>query len=376
LRQIVHEAETQRQHARYKLPLKVAFQGHLYKVADWSVGGIGIVGIDFDIGVGSVQTFRLIFPFDSFELLLAVEGEIRYIDHDKQRIGVRFVRLTPRQSNVMRYLVEAMLAGEVVDAGDIIEVTARRFDAVSRQVPQATPKTYLQRARRSVGKAAAYGLIILIGVGLFDFAISGAYERLFTVDARSAAVAGEVVVLASPVAGQLALTATSGSVARGAPVFQIADQSQSKIPVTSPCDCFILKVAANDGTYVRAGDTVVTLVPRSSRQYVSALVDPTMVMRLYPGASVRLQYVDGTVIDPARIVRMPPTLNSNGIATTDLVPVEIDPGRALTADAIGQPVAVRFNTFDQSWLGRWFVSSKDAVTKVVVPDKGQQLGRL
>ena len=76
MRQIVHEAETQRQHARYKLPLKVFFKGKLYKVADWSVGGIGIVGIDADseAEAGSVGTFRIIFPFDSFELLLAVDG--------------------------------------------------------------------------------------------------------------------------------------------------------------------------------------------------------------------------------------------------------------------------------------------------------------
>ena len=64
MRQIVHEAETQRQHARYKLPLKVFFKGKLYKVADWSVGGIGIVGIDADSDaeVGAVSTFRIIFP--------------------------------------------------------------------------------------------------------------------------------------------------------------------------------------------------------------------------------------------------------------------------------------------------------------------------
>ena len=117
MRQIVHEAETQRQHARYKLPLKVFFKGKLFKVADWSVGGIGIAGIDADTEaeVGSVSTFRIIFPFDSFELLLAVEGEIRYVDVATHRMGVRYVRLTPRQSNVMRYLVDALLSGEVVD---------------------------------------------------------------------------------------------------------------------------------------------------------------------------------------------------------------------------------------------------------------------
>ena len=70
-------------------------------------------------------------------------------------------------------------------------------------------------------------LILLAGVAVLDFALSGAYERLFTVDARSAAVAGDVVVLAAPVAGQLALKAKDGVVARGAPVFEVADQPNS-----------------------------------------------------------------------------------------------------------------------------------------------------
>jgi alginate biosynthesis protein Alg44 len=379
LRQIVHEAETQRQHARYKLPLKVFFGGKLYKVADWSVGGIGIVGIDDDseAAIGSVHTFRIIFPFDSFELLLAVEGEIRYVDAAKRRMGVRYVRLTPRQSNVMRYLVDALISGEVVETGDIINVTARKFDAVSRPMPQqAPPKSVLHRARRAVGRAAAYLVMFLAGVGILDFALSGAYERLFTVEARTAAVTGEVVVLAAPVGGQLTLKTKDGAVARGASVFEIADQPGSSVPVTSPCDCFVMKVAASDGTYVRPGDNVVTLVPRSSRQFVSALVDPAQVMRLYPGASVRLQFVDGTIVEPARITRMPPALSANGLATTDLVPVEIDPGRPLTADAIGQPVAVRFNTFDQSWIGHVIASGRQSLARLMSPGGGTELGRL
>src|SRR5437763_12987878 len=112
--------------------------------------------------------------------IIDAEGEIRYVDAANHRMGVRYVRLTPRQSNVMRYLVDALLSGEVVEAGDIINVTARKSEAVSRPVPQqALPKSIWQRARRSVGRAAAYAVVVLVGVGVLDFALSGAYERLF-----------------------------------------------------------------------------------------------------------------------------------------------------------------------------------------------------
>lgn len=352
---VVHEAEVQRQHARYKLPLKVAFLGKLYDVADWSIGGIGISGVDFALGVGSVHSFRIYFPFDSYELSINVQGEIRYIDGANHRAGVQFVDQDERQINIMRFMVDAMLSGEIVDAGDIIEIASRRMEAPSRSVPKKpAPVTPREKLRAAGGRVLAYGTVGLATVGIIAFVASSAYERLYTIDARSGVVAGDLVMIASPTQGQMALKTTGDTVKRGDPLFDIVERPDSTITVNSPCDCRIVKMAAVDGTYVRPGQNIATLVPTNSRQVVSALVDQQSLMRLYAGAGVHLQYVDGTAIEDSRIVRMPPAIDANGGASNELISVEIDPGRDLAPTAIGQPVAVRFDTFRTSWLGRLF----------------------
>lgn len=352
---VVHEAEVQRQHARYKLPLKVFFLGKLYKVADWSIGGIGISGIDIDIGVGTVHPFRIFFPFDSYELSLNVEGEIRYIDRANQRVGVMFVNQDERQVNIMRFMVDAMLSGEIVDAGDIIEISSRRMEAPSRALPKKPePVTPREKLRAFGGRAASYAVIALFSVAVITYVLSSAYEKLFVVDARSGVVAGDIVMIASPAQGQMTLMATGEEVKRGEPLFEVAERPDSTITVASPCDCRIVKMAAVDGTYVRPGQNIATLVPTTSKQVVSALVDQNSLMRLYAGAQVHLTYVDGTTIEESRIVRMPPAIGANGTASNELISIEIDPGRELPATAIGQPVAVRFDMFGTSWLGRLF----------------------
>src|SRR5215210_6143831 len=47
--QVVHEAEAQRQHARYRLPARVRVNGTTYTIHDWSVGGFSIADIDSDL---------------------------------------------------------------------------------------------------------------------------------------------------------------------------------------------------------------------------------------------------------------------------------------------------------------------------------------
>ena len=71
----------------------------------------------------------------------------------------------------MRYLVDALLAGEVVEAGDVINVTARKFEAVSRPVPQRPPPKSVFRCREAcVGQGGApMALILLVGVAVLDF---------------------------------------------------------------------------------------------------------------------------------------------------------------------------------------------------------------
>ncbi|NJN46778.1 MAG: PilZ domain-containing protein [Candidatus Competibacteraceae bacterium] len=157
----IHEAEVQRQHARHRLPIKVVLRDTVFSVTDWSLGGLSIdlSGIDWDLEfsdgpqVGELVPLQLLFEFVGFTFSLAVNGEIRNWQSETkrtvptapsvkssvpllpvrkaeqaeelQRLGVQFVNLTPQQSAFLRYLLDAYIAGELVEAADLLEVVAR-----------------------------------------------------------------------------------------------------------------------------------------------------------------------------------------------------------------------------------------------------------
>lgn len=352
MNQIADNADITRE-AAARAPVKMIFGGRMIPVADWSPAGIDVVGLAYDGEVGSRLSFRLAFPFDGYDFLLSVEGELR--GNERGRSQIAFVNVTPRQRDALAYIAGAFASGEIVSAGEVIAATGRRAEP-ARPAAAPTPK---RRWRRIAGYAA----VAIGGLAVLQFALAGAYQGLYVIDARSAVVSGDLVVLAAPVAGQLALLADGDRVARGDPLFEVAERPDAKTAVASPCDCRILRVTEADGTFVRPGQPVATLVQDSGRRYVAALVPPAAVMRLYPGARVKLEYLDGLVVETA-IARIPPTLSANGFATTELVPVEVEPGRSLPPEAIGQPVAVRFDTFGRSWIGRLIASGQTAVASL------------
>ncbi len=339
--QIVESADIPRE-GRARLPVRIIHAGKMLPVAAWTPGSIEVMGLAEP--PGSRLAFRLVFPFEGYDFLLNVEGEAKSVDAGRTRIG--FVNVTQQQRDVLAFLSGAEAAGELVEAGELIAVTGRRHEPARASAAASQPK----RSRR---RLAALAAIVILGLAVLQFAVSGAYRALYVIPARSAVVSGDLAVVAAPVAGQLTLLAEGETVARDQPLFEVAERPDAKTTINSPCDCRILRASAADGTYVRPGQPVATLVQDDGRRYVAALVPPASVMRLYPGASVSLEYVDGQVIDTT-IARIPPTLSANGFATTELVTVEIEPGRTLAADAIGQPVSVRFDTFGSSWLGRLF----------------------
>ena len=68
---------------------------------------------------------RLIFPFEEFELTMRREARMVYIDQGHGRFGCVFLGVSERHAEVLRYLVDAYLAGELVSAGDLLQARAR-----------------------------------------------------------------------------------------------------------------------------------------------------------------------------------------------------------------------------------------------------------
>jgi mannuronan synthase len=350
---IVHEAEVQRQHARYRIPLEVLYKGHNYRVADWSLGGFALLDAPIDSPKGTIEQFTLIFPFDTYQLSLTIEAEVKYNDRSRRRVGVKFLNLTSRQINVIRYVLDAFLSGEIVEAGDVLEVSARSMSTQSRAIPAApVPISFKEKVRLYAPRAAAWSFIGLLAIGVLTFLAASLYDRLFVVHASSAMVAGNSYVLSSPIDGLIDDVKAGASLKPGDKVYTVLSRPGESMGVSSVCTCTVREVYAANGTYVREGDKVVSVLEPNSKQYVEALVERAYLTRLYGDVRISVRLIDGTVLKNAKIRKFPALLGREG--SVELLSVEIDPGVNLPTSMIGRPAIVNFDDVRSSLLGRIF----------------------
>jgi alginate biosynthesis protein Alg44 len=350
---IVQEAEVQRQHTRYKLPLKVEFNGKIYDAADWSVGGVGIDRIDLDLGAGTIHPLRLSFPFLGFSLQVSVDGEIRYVDRIKRRVGFRFDAITPEQIVLLQFVIDSYLAGDIIDGDDVLGVARRDNTAPARpsSVAAIAPAHPLGRIAQVASRTASYTIILGILAGVAAFVGANVYDRLYIVRPAMATVSGDTMVLSPPVAGQIANAVNRREILAGEQAFTIIDASGQSVPVNSPCDCRVLGASVSNGAFVRAGQTVMTLVNTGSKPYIAAAVDYADLDRISGGAVARIQYLDGTETRVTNIRFQPAALGTGTSSPSERAIVELDPGRVLDPAIIGQPVNVWFDTSGTSFVG-------------------------
>lgn len=200
--QIVHETEVHRQHVRLKIPIQSEVDGVRYQVDDWSVGGFGVESVMTSRQPGERFPVRLIFPFEEFEMIMRFDARMVYVDQDHGRFGCAFVGTGKEQSEVFRYLVDAYLSGEVVSAGDILQVRARDNTAQSRIQATYDPYAEVPSWRTAVKRYGAYAGFGLAGLALLAVIGLGIKGRYYTSAPQSAVVEAPMVEIRAPIPGR------------------------------------------------------------------------------------------------------------------------------------------------------------------------------
>jgi len=348
---ITHEAEVQRQHPRYRLPMRCLHNGTPVSVIDLSVGGIGVRAGAFDAKPGHIVDLMLIFPFNGYELTLPVRAEARYVNQDHSRIGMRFVDVSARQHNLLRFILDAYLSGEVVEAGDVLDVVSRRNEGKTREVPQRPKPEGLVANAAYYGRSfAGYGLIAAATLLLVGFIGTGVFQRMYIIPAQSALITTDLVTVPAPANGQVTFVAAGSEVQAGEPLLTIqGPQGTSSIVIDSPCDCVVQARYSRASSFVREGAPILVLREKTSVPYISASIPQSEVLRFYRGARAVVEYADGMRVRDVQIEPMPAFSDEDAKAGRFLV--KLAPGRELDDTAIGQPVSVVFNTFSGSTIG-------------------------
>ncbi|MEM7021191.1 MAG: alginate biosynthesis protein Alg44 [Pseudomonadota bacterium] len=349
--QVVHEAEVHRQHVRLKIPIQVEIDGVRYQVDDWSMGGFGVESVMTSRQPGETFAARLFFPFEDFDMSMRFDARMVYADQEHGRFGCSFLGISQDQSALFRYLVDAYLSGEVVSAGDILQVRGRQNSASARQQPieQLFPKEETWPA--AVRRYSMYAGFALAGIALLVFVALGLQERYLTIQVDNAFVEAPVVQVRAPIPGRLISALQPGDpLVVGSLLGTIYGPDGVSVTLESPCDCEVLQQFGVTGRQYQSGDTLLSLIETDRPLMIRAQLPLDDVERVEVGGRVEIQFPGRSepVFGQIEAINLKPhltALDPNGATlpvSRRLAQVLIRPDEALGTRDFGSLVSVRF----------------------------------
>lgn len=348
--QIVHDSEIHRQHVRLKIPVQVELDGVRYQVDDWSLGGFGVESVMTARQPGEHFWARMIFPFEEFEMSMRLEARMVYADHEHGRFGCALAGFSKEQMAVFRYLVDAYLSGELVSAGDVLQVRAIGASAHRPPIPDDLDRQDRLPARFGEGslKRLALGLAGLALLALIAF---GVLERFRVATADGGFVDAAIRQVRAPANGPfLALVTRGESVLNGDLLGTVQLEQGVSRPVTSPCDCVVIDRLIGDGETVQTGDALFAMVRAGDAPVVRAQLPLDRVERLEIGDRVEFRMPGRPGVMSGEVERIDLRPRLEEIRRSDATfaiarhqaQVVVRPDRPLEPEDVGALVRLRF----------------------------------
>jgi mannuronan synthase len=289
--QIVHEAEVHRQHVRLKIPIQVEIDGVRYQVDDWSMGGFGVESVMTSRQPGEKFSARLFFPFEDFDMSMRFDARMVYSDQEHGRFGCTFLTISHDQSALFRYLIDAYLAGEVVSAGDILQVRGRENTALARYQPLDDLFPREESWSSAVKRYGVYTGFGVAGVALLAFVLFGIKERYFTIQVTNAYVDAPVVQVRAPIAGRLISALQPGEpLVVGSLLGTIYGADGASVSLESPCDCEVLQRVGVNGQQYQVGDPLASLIQTDQPLMIRVQLPLEDVERLQVGDRAEIHF--------------------------------------------------------------------------------------
>ena len=363
---VVHESETQRQHARVRIPAKLRYLGSNREALDVKVDDLSAGGLSFHakqpLSVGEVMRGRLQFTVDNLGLSMDVEFQVRSFNPASGRAGVQFQNLEQRDIATLRHLITSHLSGELISIGDVLSTLQRdNFTKARKQKDGGSGLSPLGRLR-----AVTFSLgVFVVGVAAFGFVAKSIYGLYFVSHAEAGVVSVPATQVTMPRDGTVQALVENGSeVVKGAPLASFStsmldllkghlDEQQlepAKVEelfgkqmsgtLTSPCDCTVARQLVDDGQYAAKGQAIFQLVPRTSNPTIDARFSYRQFDDVKPGTRVNFQIAGEDEQRTGRIVASS-NLNSDDLSSD--IRVQIKPDGPLPSQLVGLPASVNVN---------------------------------
>lgn len=144
--------EKKRHHTRLNLPAQVETNGQTFDIRDVSAGGLGVYNAKDYFTVGKTYDMSLHFPFEAFTLTLSIEAQVVHIDHDTQITGCRFVNLNENRVEILNYIINSFMAGDLIDAQSIMgKQGAQNFVHIEKVVNEKSDAGSVSKIKNIVG---------------------------------------------------------------------------------------------------------------------------------------------------------------------------------------------------------------------------------
>jgi hypothetical protein len=349
-----------RRHVRYPIPARCTFEGTWHPIGDISVSGFSVIDAESAPRIGTRVEAQILFPLKDYSIIMTVPVIVRHFDPANQRAGVEFAESDLSTESVIRHLIDAYVANEVVMVGDVMEVSKRFNDAKGRNAAQAKKdqrKKTLRERISDLGRYAKGAGFLLLGAALSFYVARNAYSNLFLKTAPSAFVDVENIAVGALGVGTVTGLSSARMFQKGETILSIKDKTGALLPVLSPCDCAVLSVATSENSLVREGDILLRLADKSAKPFIRAKLDSAVMMKLNPSTTVDIVFRDRGR-SAFTLAERPFANIETPQAMRDLTGLDIrlETGRAdLTITSVGETAKVVFDASPLPFLRRWLL---------------------
>jgi len=175
-------------HHRVTAPLFATVDGHTVRAADWSLGGLRLVGFPGDLpSVGDTVQLHISLPFQGFEVAFDTGGQVVRNDAGAAMFAIQFIGLGDRERELMSHFIEEIVRGSMVDVEDTIQRIDVPVTPVSTK-PDPNPIAEIPTRRIPVKTIVMSVFYLMLGFFVFGYLGVMVYANYFRMEVQTAVI--------------------------------------------------------------------------------------------------------------------------------------------------------------------------------------------
>ncbi len=339
------------EHPSINLPFSVVIDGRTYDGLSVSMAQAKVSGL---AAPGLTQATRLAmfrFDFGAFVFSLPIAVIVDMANSETGQLALTFSEPAGPHMPQLRYILNAWLAGDVVNLHDMLQAKSRLPKNAGGANAHTTSGRLLSKLLGITISAAAsvlfiFGASALVSNRVYQHNVEGPALAVWNGPVLRATTSGQLSFFASnPVSNQ--------------PLYTIESSSGASVTAVMPCDCTLRDQYVAQGSTVLAGDPVAQLTGAGDTLVVEARFSSKDLNALSDDAAIKMTMADGTSL-PARLANV----KSKGanVDPAAMMVVTLKPDAPIQPSNANKPVRVSIDTTPV-----WLAAINDAGARLISP---------